>query len=568
LNILGVWDGHDSGAALIVDGKIVYAANEERFTKRKLEIKFPRNSILAALKYANMAPSDVQNVAFSTTELTKTIERVFPGMKENYYHFRRRKTPKPSFVNLRHKTKYTLTSIGRVPLSDSISRSIVTKELRSLGLTNFKLHTVDHHTAHAATAAFTSGMRKSLVITIDGLGDGLSGSVSTLQDGKLTRHIAIPARDSIGIFYEQATNILGMRELEDEGKVMAMADYSYPFKYEENPLASLFTISGTIIKAKYNPAKQFDVLHSIAWQMPKEQFAYMVQQILENLLIKVVSNSVDRFGIGDICLSGGVFSNVKANMMLRNLQNVNHWYIFPHMGDGGLALGAALYTNYLLDGKSDFSFSPYLGNEYSEDYTEKVMKENRDFTYQKESGLDSMSHIAELIAAGNYLMLFQGRMEYGPRALCNRSIIAPASSEETKEKLNLYVKRREWFQPFAPSMLNEEVGRLLEYDGKGVPKFMTMAYAMKKEYAKKNSAVVHVDGTARPQIVDGINLLMEGTLKKLKEKTGDGMVLNTSFNIHGLPIVMNPEDAIATMRETKTKYMFINGLFVTNRRGA
>ncbi len=228
---LGIWDGHDSGAALIDDGKVIYAANEERFTKRKLEIKFPINSINAALAYANLKHGDIEEVAFTTTEISKTVERMLPHFKEQYYLFRRRKTERPRFENLMHKRKYLVTQIGILPFCNTINKNIIARQLQSMGFKNYKLDVVEHHTAHASTAAFTSGLTKALVITMDGLGDGLCGSISILENGKLERKINIRARDSIGIFFEQVTNILGMRELEDEGKVMAMACYSYPFTF-------------------------------------------------------------------------------------------------------------------------------------------------------------------------------------------------------------------------------------------------------------------------------------------------------------------------------------------------
>jgi Predicted carbamoyl transferase, NodU family len=234
--VLGLWDGHDSGAALLEGDKILFAANEERYTKRKLEVRFPYNSISEALKFAGLKPSDIEVVSFPTTELTKTISRVFPWQKESYYMFRRRKTAKPRFESLMHYTKYAMTSIGPLPLCGFVSKAAVRAELRRMGFSNFKLHTVDHHAAHAATAAFTSGMNRPLVITLDGLGDGLSGSVSTFRKGRLRRERTISARNSLGVFFEQVTNIIGMRELEDEGKVMAMADYSFPFPFSKNKL--------------------------------------------------------------------------------------------------------------------------------------------------------------------------------------------------------------------------------------------------------------------------------------------------------------------------------------------
>ncbi len=565
--VLGLWDGHDAGAALIRDGEIIYAANEERFTKRKFEVGFPYRSIQAALDFAKISPADIENVAFTTTEFAKTLERVFPVIRERYYDFRRRKMLKPRLEGLRHAIKYSTTSIGILPLCGSISRSLIRKSLNHMGFKGYKLYVVEHHTAHAATAAFTSPFNRSLVITSDGLGDGLSATVSTFENGKLNRHIRVGARDSLGIFYEQATNIVGMREQEDEGKLMAMADYSYPFDFDHNILKDFFSASGTIVKAKYDPLKQYDMLQRIAWKTPREQFAYYVQQLFGNIITKLVSNSIDRYNIYDVVFAGGCFSNVKANMMIRRLDALKHWYVFPHMGDGGIAMGAALYVNSMLTGAARYKFSPYLGPSYSETDTEKVMKSERSFAVQRQTRAEQASHAAELISKGNYILWFQDRMEFGPRALGNRSILAPSESEEVKERLNLYVKKREWFQPFAPSMLEEEVPHIIEYDGKGMDKLMTMSYMVKENMRHLTESTMHIDGSARPQMVGEENDLYMELLKGVKKRTGHGIVLNTSFNIHGMPIVTTPQDALNTMKETRAKYMFINGLFVTNKAG-
>ena len=565
--ILGIWDGHDAGAALVEDNRVVYAANEERFTKRKLEVKFPYNAITAALSYAKLKPTEIKHIAYSTTEFTKTMERIYPGMKEKYYLFRRRKIPKPRFDNFRHELKYGMTSIGILPLCKEISSSIIARQLRHMGFRDFRLHVVEHHTAHAATAAFTSPFSKALVITVDGLGDGLSGSVSIFDNGKLERHVRINARDSIGIFYEQVTNILGMRELEDEGKIMAMADYSYPFTLEENKFREYFSVRGTSMNAKYGPGRQFNMLQRTAWQLPREQTAYMAQQLFENVLMKFVSNSIDRFSIGDVVFAGGTFSNIKSNMKLRRLEALKHWYVFPHMGDGGIALGSALYTHHMLTGNAKYKFDAYLGDAYTEEQTESVIKSDRQFQYEKENPEDQAKHAAELIANDNYVFWFQGRMEYGPRALGDRSIIASSSSDSVKDKLNLYVKRREWFQPFAPSILESDISSVVEYDSKGVDRYMTMAYPVKADAKRIAKSTVNVDWTARPQAVGGENPLYAKVLEAVKKNQGLGIVLNTSFNIHGMPIVLNPEDALLTMKKTNTKYMFINGITVTNKRG-
>ncbi len=564
---LGVWDGHDSGAALVEDGNVVFAANEERFTKRKLEVKFPSNSIMAALGHAGLKPTDVENVAFTTTEFTKTLERLLPFMKENYYTFRRRKMLRPRFENLRHNLKYAMTSIGMLPGTAAASRSIVARQLRAMGFSGFKLDVVEHHDAHAATAAFTSGMPRALVITLDGVGDGLCGSVGILNKGSLQRKQSIGVRDSIGIFYEQVTNLLGMRELEDEGKVMAMSCYSYPFQYSENQLKDFFSVSGTSIRAKYGPMAQYGMLQRIAWSMPREQFAYMAQQLLEHILGEFAANCLDAYGMRDLVLAGGIFANVKANMVIRNLDGLRHWYVFPHMGDGGIALGSALYSSYSRTGRSSYGFGAYLGSGYTQDETEQAVRRDKSLQYERETPNDQASHAAELIAKGEYMLWFQGRMEFGPRALGNRSIIARSDSEEVKDRLNMYVKKREWFQPFCPSILEEDVPSVLEYDGKGYDRYMTMAYLVRRGMLASTVSVRHIDGSARPQMVGSENPLYAQLLKKVRRKSGTGIIMNTSFNIHGQPIVMDPKDALETLKATRTRHMFINGLFITNKGG-
>ncbi len=562
--ILGLWDGHDSGAALIKDDKIIYAANEERFTKRKLEINFPYNAIKAALAFEKLEPSEIKAVAFPTLELTKTISRVFPGQKEFYYKFRRRKMKKPVFENLMHYQKYAMTSIGPLPLCKSISKYEIRKKLKSMGFVDFNLYAIDHHEAHAATAAFTSGLKKGIVITLDGVGDGKSGSISTLENGELKKEKTISARNSIGIFYEQITNILGMRELEDEGKIMAMADYSYPFAFKDNKLKDLFTVEGTEIKAKYGPITQYKVLSSLAWSTPREQLAYMSQQLLEEITVSFFKNLKKEFEFKSIAASGGTMSNVKANMRIREETGINDFYIFPHMGDGGIALGAAMQANYLINGITNYVFdNAYLGTSYSDDNIKKTIKKYKQLEFEEDS--DKSRHAAELISKDNYLFWFQGRMEYGPRALGNRSIIAKAGSENVKDKLNLYVKKREWFQPFAPSMLEEESTRILENANGRYNKFMTMAYRVKKEFADQMKSVVHVDMTARPQMVGDENQSYKSLLKKLKKIEGYGVVLNTSLNIHGMPIAMEPDDVIKAAIDTKTRYLFLGGYFVENK---
>ncbi len=561
--VLGLWDGHDAGAALLEDNKVVFASNEERYTKRKLEIKFPQNSIAAALAYAGIKPGDVETIAFPTAEFAKTLSRLMPYQQEVYYKFRRRKMLRPRTESWMHFLKFLQTNMGVMPSFAAISKAVISRHLRGMGFKNFKLYYADHHTTHAATAAFTSGFDRALVVTLDGVGDGLSGSISTLEGGKLERKSAVSVRNSIGIFYEQVTNIVGMRELEDEGKVMAMACYSYPFPFEENKLRDFFSVEGTSIIAKYNTFAQYDMLSRIAWSMPREQFSYMAQQLLEHVLVEFVGNAIEEYGIGNVAMAGGIFSNVKANMQVRDIPALKRWFVFPHMGDGGTPLGAAMHINYVLNGTTNYRFDDsYLGDQYDENYIRDILKKERGIKFELDS--QKSSHAADLISKDNYVFWFQGRMEYGPRALGNRSILANAASERAKEKLNLYVKQREWYQPFCPSMLEEDASRLL--DGiKGKDRFMTMAYRVREGKSDAMRSVIHIDNTARPQMVGRENANYRKLMEKLKRKLGYGVVLNTSLNIHGMPIVMSPEDALLTMKKTKTRHMFLGDFYVENR---
>lgn len=562
--ILGIYDGHDAGTALLEDDKIVFAANEERYTGRKLEVRFPYNSIRAALGHAGLKPSDIDVVAFPTLELVKFISRIMPAEQERYYLFRRRKTGKP-FSEARYVIpKYGTTSLGILPMSALANRLLISRKLRSLGFIAAKVYGVEHHMAHAATAAFTSGLRKALVITSDGYGDGLSGTISVLDNGELERMSSISARDSLGIFYEQATHLSGMRSLEDEGKLMAMAEYSFPFAYNQNKLRAFFTTEGSRIRAKYGGISQYHMLDKISWGLPREQFAYMVQQVLEENLSKLVLASIEEHGLGDLAMAGGTFANIKANMRINALAAVKSSYIFPHMGDGGIAMGAAMYANYLINGTTSYALENiYLGDSYPEERISSALSKAKGLKYELDG--DVAGHAAELINEDNYVFWFQGRMEYGPRALGNRSILAKSGSATAKNKLNMSVKQREWYQPFAPSILYGDSDKILE-GIKGHDRFMTMCYKVRPSSRKLLASVMHIDNTARAQIVGKECGPYHELLKKVKRMQKYGAVLNTSFNVHGSPIVNTPEEAIKTMRMTGTQHMFMGNYFVEARK--
>jgi carbamoyltransferase len=558
--VLGVWDGHDAGAAIIEDGEIKVAFNEERLTRKKLDIRFPTNSIKACLEQLNLKPTDIKIVATTGTQLSRIAARQFHSLDESFYKLRRRMVARPRLEKQRRFFKYWMAKFNASYL-ESFTKQQVGSQLRKMGFQKPKIYFVDHHFAHAASAIFASGFNKNLCITLDGVGDGLSGTVNVFENGEIKRISEMKEKDSIGLFFEEVTTILGFRELEDEGKIMAMADYSYPIPDEKNKLLNFFEVDGLKIKAKHSTIRRFKELEKIKWGTPSERFAYMAQKTLENHVLQLFKNAVEQTGIKNVCWSGGVASNIKLNRLLRLNSGMEDWFIFPHMGDGGLAVGSALYVAHMLEGiKPNKIKNLYLGSDFDSEKMEKSIKE---FSSQVDyHEIQEPGKVAADLLNNNYIFWFQGRMEYGPRALGCRSILAPADSEDTKEVLNLMVKKREWFQPFCPSLLQEDAKEVFE-DYDGIPdRFMTMGYMLKKEVKRKYSPISNVDGSARPQMVCDENENYRKLLQEVKRQKGVGMVLNTSFNIHGEPIVCSPKDAIDTMLKTKTKHLILGNFLI------
>ncbi|MEM5806802.1 MAG: carbamoyltransferase C-terminal domain-containing protein [Candidatus Aenigmatarchaeota archaeon] len=559
--ILGIWDGHDSGACIVENGRIKAAVNEERFTRRKFEPQFPYNSITACLRIMNLKPSDIQHIAYSTSDFSNTLTRLFPTIKEQYYYFKRRKTEK-RFFKLKSILQYEIGELRGNFITEFLSDRFFQKKLKRMGFNNFKLYRVEHHLAHVASAYFTSGFKRALCITLDGFGDGISSTVNICNSNEIQRIAFSNAKDSLGVFFSMVTSFLGMRILEDEGKVMCLASYSYPISNEENKLINFFRVDGLQIKANYSISRMYEKLEHIAWNLRREEFACMAQKTLEEHILHLFENAIADTGIKNVCWSGGIASNIRVNQIIRLNSGLKNWFVFPHMGDGGLAVGAALYASYVIEGTKSYRLNDvYLGPKYNEEKIEYELKKHKKLKYEYRSDISNIA--GELISQGNYLLWFQGRMEYGPRALGNRSILALASSDEIKNKLNLQVKRREWFQPFCPTILKEDANIFFE-DCDTPDPLMTMGFKSKQELYNEMKSVIHIDGSSRPQMLGNENEKYRELIKQIKKNTGYGIVLNTSFNIHGDPIVCNPKDAINTMLKTRTKYMAIENFLVEN----
>jgi carbamoyltransferase len=590
--VLGIWDGHDAGAALVRGDEILFAINEERLTRRKLEVGFPGLAIEACLKAAGLAPGDIATVAASTTDPAKTLTRLFPGLKEQYYLIRRRKMARRRADPFKKAFKYRFTELAPNPLSRTLSRIHLKGKLKALGFADCRLELVDHHAAHASAAALCSGFPEALVLTLDGVGDGLCGSIRTWKAGELTRLAALPAGRSLGIFFEHVTNLMNMRELEDEGKVMALANFAYPIPDAENPMLDIIGVKGLDIVSRYNATEMFRALKAILWRYPSEQFAFMAQRVLEKSVVALVRGALERTGMTRLAVAGGVFSNIKMNMRLVELPGLERLFVFPHMGDGGLAIGAAIAANRTLHGATACRLPHlYLGPGYAAgevirslgavpvssgkaDATASLQPETKEGEggMEKTGALsprflkDPAAEAARLILAGEIILWFQGRMEIGPRSLGHRSILARPDNRAIKDRLNLLLKKRVWYQPFCPSMLIEDAPALLETEGQEIRdnRFMTMGFRVRPERLALMEGVINVDGTCRPHFVGDEEPRYRALLLFLKEALGFGVVLNTSFNLHGEPMVCSPDEAVEMQRRTGIRYLIMEDWLIEN----
>ncbi len=577
MSVIGINDSANSGAALISKGKALFAANEERFTGLKNDVGFPYNSV----RHANGNSSEeVEAVAMGWIGGNALISRIIPSWDVKRRKLWRRELKKPSRLSMHLSNLVYKLVQNQNPkalwrfVGNGITSSITKKHLNKIseGLSNKKLYIIEHHLAHAASAYYSSGFKEALILTLDGAGDGLSGSISIGDNGKIKRLAEFKASSSLGILYGAATLACDMRYGEDEGKLMSLAAYSYPvsipqlkdfcyYDTSKKQLISKIKTRNEMLLAEY-------LKDHILSRYDRESFAYAIQKHVEEQVSNMLSQWIGETGIHNIALAGGFFSNVKVNMIIEHMPEVKNTFIFPNMGDGGLAYGAAAYVDFLLNGKfnkreiNDMYLGPSYGNSEIENEL-KAYKRKGIIEYEPIS--NPVEYAADLVAEDNEIVLwFQGRMEYGPRALGNRSILALPMVEENRNALNLLVKKRPYYQPFASTILDSAAESLLS-DYVYANKFMTSANTVRDEHFKDLIAASHIDKTTRPQILVDENPLYKRLIKRVGKKTGIDAVLNTSLNKHGKPIVLTPKDALWTLENTGARTLVIGDFLVRKK---
>ena len=558
--VIGVWDGHDAGAALIIDGRVVLALNEERLSGRKLDVGLPVRSI-AALRAAAAG----RRIAWApcTSDPAKTLTRIFPAMKENYYRLRRRLEPPGPFHGLKQRAKYRLTQWP----TNRLLRAWARRSFAStLGVPAHDIFLVDHHEAHAASAAYWPMWDgDALMVTLDGIGDGESGSVWEWSeaDAALKKIISIPGSASLGLFFEHVTNELQMRPLEDEGKVMALATYAANTPSSINPFLKWFSLTPgpgglPVLRCSIAPSDMARAVARVVWCTPREQVSRMAQQTLELLVPQFFAMLAVATGRGSFGYAGGVASNIKVNRLIRAIPGVTRLEVCPAMGDGGLALGSALATWRRVIGRrpqpfTDFRLGTDLGD-LGRNAEEIAAATSAHLTRPADIALAT----AELVAAGEIVMWAQGRMELGARALGARSIIARADSITARDDLNLRLKRRVWFQPFCPSILLSEAPHLLaDYRGpRDTNLHMTMGFSTTPAGRAALAGAVGPDGSCRPQMVpENAAEPWYRLLAHVKTLTGTGAIINTSLNMHGKPMSDAAQGVVEAWLESGVQHL-------------
>ena len=586
---------HDSAAAIIVDNQIIAAVQEERFTRVKHTPIFPSNSIKYCLEETGFEINELDAIVFYDKPIVK-FERLL-------------------------STFYEVAPKGLIPFLKSIPiwlkeklflRKLIFDNLKEiepkLKKNNLNLLFTEHHISHAASAFYPSNFKESAILTIDGVGEWCTASISKGTDKKIEIFKELHFPHSIGLLYSAFTYYLGFRVNSGEYKLMGLAPYGIEDSEETKSFIKMIKSEIVNIKddgsillnqryfkytygLKMIKENKFKSLFGFNSRKEEEEItqthcnlALAIQKVTEEIVIKMAIEAKRITNSKNLCLSGGVALNCVANGKIEELNIFNNIYIQPASGDAGGSLGAALAINHMYFGiernysnEYDLMKGSYLGPYFSKKDILIISKKYKASFNYKDSFEDLVSDVAKLIAEGNVVGWFQGRSEFGPRALGNRSILADPRNPEMQKKLNLKIKYREGFRPFAPSVLEEDYSEFFE--GKTLSPYMLMVKKIQKkiqfktpiDYWKLNywdklytnrsklQSITHVDFSARIQSVNkNINPKYWKLINEFKKVTGVGVLVNTSFNVRGEPIVNSPEDAFKCFMNTEMDILVID----------
>lgn len=566
MKILGIHDGHNASVALLTDGKIEFALEEERLTRIKNHAAFPKEAISFLLKYTGTSPRDIDRFIFSSNHI--------PG-------YRKREELIQEYRQANSAGTYIRRALKQTPaFRYAVYRRIKSRRAMALaeGFADDRIFFQDHHLSHAAAAYYGCPWWRDesvLVLTNDGGGDGLCATVSIGERGKLRRIAEVPVSESIGYLYSMITFLLGMVPEEHEYKLMGMAPYAARDK------SDLMAKRFAKLIAFNNEQK------GMTWRRvdgcPHFQYSYKflrdfialsrfdivcggLQQFAEYFMATWVRNCILATGIKKVAMSGGVLMNVKANKSILEIAELEQLFVYPSCGDSTNSMGAAYQAYSNLCGQNGAANNiqtlkdVYWGPEYSDDEIRKVLVASG-CLFEREPDIEKTT--AELLTRGEIVARFKGRMEFGARAMGNRSILANPADHHVIRTINDMIKNRDFWMPFAPSLIVEEEDAAL-VNSKHMPaSYMIMSFDSKMDHNRIFAASHPYDRTVRPQVVYyDWNPDYHRLISYFKEITGTGVILNTSFNLHGYPIVCSPDDAIDVLHNSGLKYLAIGNFLV------
>ena len=529
---------HDSSACIVRDGELLFAVAEERISRLKHDAAFPRLAAQACLDFADVHADQLDEVCFG-----------WPHAGASYRHDLKCFATGRMCVSYLNVVNSTLQFLSMWHQQGGAKRFT-----NQFGNVKARMRYVDHHLAHAISAYGYSGFEDSAVVVMDGRGAWEATSIWRGHDGRLEHVLTIPFPNSIGYFFSEITEYLGFQRNSDEWKVMGLAPYGQPgvdlspfIDLKANPYR---VHTNKLIAPGADPFAEMKKLLGPMRVAESEisghhrNVAYAAQEACEIAMMNVVRMAMQKTGSRNLCMAGGVALNSKANGKIAASGLVEKFFVQPAASDDGVALGAALAPYLDSGGKlpNRAMRHAYLGPAFDDDAIEAVLR-----TYKlRYSRLDNIaSTVAELLAQGKIIGWFQGRMEFGPRALGSRSILADPRDPEMNAKVNNAVKFREWWRPFAPSFKKEAASDYLE-SATDSP-FMILTAQVRPEKRAIIPSVTHVDGSARPQTVEKeINPLYWRLIDEFGKRTGVPVIMNTSFNLRGEVIVHTPTDAVRT----------------------
>jgi carbamoyltransferase len=560
---------HDPSAALYVDGKLVAAAEEERFLREKhAKRKWPYYSAKFCLEFSGISPLDVDMVAFPYAKI---------GLfRPDRWHFAKRYWYSPD---------RSLTAMFNGNRRFRRNRKGIMGVMKDLGINIEKTPfvPVEHHLAHASSAYHLSGFKeKTAILGIDGKGEYATTFFGYGENGKIFKIKELYDPDSLGGVYGAITQYLGFEMLDGEFKVMGMAPYGKPEKYD---FSRLIHCDGKSIKVdtslvntvgmrryKEEGLGYYFSKKLVKWLGPKREgdeiddpyvdYASSMQRLLEDVSLKLIETYLGDIlrETGKLCFAGGVGLNVKLNQRIIDLPYVDELFVQPAASDAGTAVGAASYLIHEHGGHVEKMEHVYLGPSYT---TEQCIEACKNHPHKpKWERLQYVTkRAAEIIADGNPLAWFQGRMEFGPRALGNRSILGDPSYPGIAERINSQIKYRERWRPFCPSILDSAAKEILQTDHPAP--YMTFAFDVAEHWKQKIPEVVHEDGTARPQVVSKqSNPRYYELIQNLNELRGVPAVLNTSLNRRGEPMICSPVDALNMFFGSDLQYLIMENILV------